>query len=451
MFRGVLFRSEAARATADASGRSADSAAQALRDLEARLAAANAALDTATIAATGARQLADLHQENAGAATREAETARTPIGDAERDVTDAEAAVAWVSDRLVQAETMLDSAIALERHARDALDEAHGSGNDVAAANAEAALAERRRVLHETEQDVDALKAERTAATRAASDARSRLDELNGVLRTAVAAAAAARKLADDAAREADEAIAIANERTRERDDLAERAEEARAEAEARAAEAEADEVAATVAEGAASTAETDAATMADDRSVAAARLSDAMHAEESAAAALDNARSDADAAEAALAEAEIRLAEATTKRNAAAAAADDAKQALADALAAADRARADLDAAQAAADTAIGEAIAAEMTARAAANRAAALPAGWRPSDQRADSGGAPAAVTAVETLAPSLAAEPEPSPIDLVPVTPRLRPSRPPAVTTTATDLGLPSDGRPLTISQP
>jgi hypothetical protein len=90
-------------------------------------------------------------------------------------------------------------------------------------------------------------------------------------------------------------------------------------------------------------------------------------------------------------------------------------------------------------------------MAARAAANRAAALPAGWRPAERRADSGATPAAVTVVETTAPALDAEPEPA-IDLVPMMPRLRPSRPPAVTTTTTtDLGLPSDGRPLTISQP
>src|SRR5690606_20148081 len=100
------------------------------------------------------------------------------------------------------------------------------------------------------------------------------------------------------------------------------------------------------------------------------------------------------------------------------------------------------------------------ETAAKDSAARAAAMPAGWRPGERAGERAGvapAPADVAAVEEAQPAslvedlLVEEPAP-PINLVPVTPRLRPSRASdtAAAPPAGDL-MPTADLPLTIIQP
>jgi len=500
-------RSRAAQAVVEDGKRRADERAAMLADLESDLAAADAALDAANAEATAKTQVSDAlarAAEDAAAkaaagapdaaatgatadlAEAERAKARDALGLAETAKASAVAGLRVAEDALADARTKLeadtDAAMEAERAAAVARaraaaadaagdadaaalrDAAEAASDDATAKSgardrsrelletAEADLQEKSNVLTTAEAALTDAEARLVDAGTAAEAARDAADRAATILRAAEMERTVAEKAVGDARAAADAAASVVADRAATRDALAARVEEARKAAEDAAAELRTAAEAASAAAGNAADAHAAAELAAHERDAADTAFAGVTNARDSAAAALDEARARAEAAGAALAEADAHLAEATAVRDAAAIADDDAQQRLEAARVAAENARSALADAEEEAATALARADAAAAAARNAAARAAAMPAGWRTPDQRADVAPARNAVAAPAPDPPQ--AEDSATRVDFVPVTPRLRPSRPPVTAADEDldlDLGLPGVGRQLTISQP
>ena len=446
---------EAAKAAADAEAAYAI-AEGALAQAEVTLIAAKAAHGNAMALVEAAQATADADAEAAAESGRLAETARA---DATKAATNAET-------------TTLDGTtvtVTPAPAAPDATGPAAAADEAEIEAKAKADTAERsRRALASAQSDLEEKAAMLTAAETAVTDARAALadasadasttralaDQAAQALRAVEMEGSAATTAATDAAAATTAAASVVTERTAARDDLAAEVDAARTAAEEAAAAAAAAEAEATTAANDAAAARSAAEFATREKNAAAEALVAATTAIDTASATLTEAQAGKEAAASVLAEAKTRVAEAEAALADAVATADAARLALDNALAAANQALEDLKVAQAAADAAIDGAVAAEAAAKDAAARAAAMPAGWRPGDRtgsRADAGSAPGDVAAVEAEVVPLLDEPAPA-INLVPATPRLRPTRGAAQSEpSAAGLSMPTDGQPLTITQP
>lgn len=452
----------AAPSAADAESAAADAETEranaegALVLAETALASARNAHEIARSALAEARTTAEADARAAEAASRTATAARA---DADKAAADSAATTLDGGTVIVTPAPASPDAVGLAAAAQSADSEAAAKAGIAdrsrqALDQAEADFRQKAAALTTAETAVTNARAALADAATAAASARTTANEAAQALRAAEMEGSAATTAAGDAAAVAETAASVVAARTTTRDELAARVDAAREAAESAA-------IAARQAEDEANTATSDAVAArsaaergAIERDAAAEALVAAAAAIDTASRALTKAQSDANAATAAVAAAETEVASAEAALAALVDEAGAAALAVDNALTAANLALADLRAAEMAATDAQETAAAAEATADDLAAHAAAMPAGWRPGDRagsRAEAGPPAADITVVEAdTMPVLDDEPE-SAINLVPVAPRLRPTRTTADSAPAVDLSLPTNDQPLVINQP
>lgn len=422
---------------------------------ETALASARSAHETAKAALAEARATAEADAEASEAAGRMATAARA---DADKAAAAGAATSLDGGPVTVGPAPAAPDAIGLQSAANAAEIEADAKAGIAtrsreALEQAEAEFRQKAAALTAAENAVTDARAALADASAAADDARTAAIEAAQALRAAEMEGSAASTAAADAAATADSAASVVTARTAARDALIARVEAARdaADAAAAASRSAEDEAGAAASDAAAARAAAELA--AREKDDAAQALAAAASAIDTASAALTEARKEETTANAALAEAEAEVGRAEAELAAALAETDAARLAVDNALTAANQALADLKAAEAEAAADREAALAAEAAAADAAARAAAMPAGWRPADvtgSRADAGSEPPNVSVVE--ADTVPAIDEPgTAINLVPVAPRLRPTRTSPGVAPAVDLSLPTSDRPLVINQP